>query len=55
MRRYAIGGTTALGEHAARILLAARALGRVNRITPEQIDVLERMRGMSSHGQKSGY
>jgi L-fuculose-phosphate aldolase len=42
-------------EHAARILLAARALGRVSRLTREQIDVLERMRGMSSHGQNSGY
>ena len=38
-------------EHAARILLAARALGRVTRLTPEQIDALERMRGTSSYGQ----
>lgn len=37
-------------EHAARILLAARTLGRVNRLTQEQIDVLERMRGTSSYG-----
>ena len=43
-------------EHGARILLAARALGRVNRLTREQIDVLERMRGTSSHGQiDNGY
>jgi len=42
-------------EHTARILLAARALGRVSRLTREQIDVLERMRGMPSHGQNSGY
>jgi len=42
-------------ERTARILLAARALGRVRRLTREQIDVLERMRGMSSHGQNSGY
>ena len=41
-------------EHAARILLAARALGRVSRLTREQIDALERMRGTSSHGQ-NGY
>jgi L-fuculose-phosphate aldolase len=38
-------------EHGARILLAARALGRVNHLTPAQIDVLERMRGNSSHVQ----
>lgn len=38
-------------EHGARILLAARALGRVNRLTRAQIDVLDRMRGNSSHGQ----
>jgi L-fuculose-phosphate aldolase len=38
-------------EHAARILLAARALGRVNRLTREQTDALERMRGISSYGQ----
>lgn len=41
-------------EHGARILVAARALGRVNRLTREQIDVLERMRGNPSHGQ-NGY
>jgi hypothetical protein len=38
-------------EHAARILLAARALGRRNRLSQEQIAALERMRGRSSHGQ----
>lgn len=38
-------------EHAARILLAARALGRVTRLTREQIDALERKRGTSSYGQ----
>ena len=37
-------------EHGARILLAARALGRVNQLTRDQIDVLERMRGNPSHG-----
>jgi L-fuculose-phosphate aldolase len=43
-------------EHAARILLAARALGRVSRLTREQIDALERMRGPSFHGQNDlGY
>jgi L-fuculose-phosphate aldolase len=41
-------------EHGARILLAARALGRVGRLTREQLDALERMRGTSSHG-KHGY
>ena len=38
-------------EHGARILLAARVLGRVNQLTRDQIDVLERMRGTPSHGQ----
>lgn len=38
-------------EHGARILLAARGLGRVNRLTPEQIDALQRLRGSSRHGQ----
>jgi L-fuculose-phosphate aldolase len=43
-------------EHGARILLTARALGRVNQLTREQIDVLERMRGNPSHGQNDhGY
>jgi L-fuculose-phosphate aldolase len=38
-------------EHAARILLAARLLGRVSRLTREQLDALQQMRGMSAHGQ----
>ncbi|HEU4681405.1 MAG TPA: class II aldolase/adducin family protein [Gemmatimonadales bacterium] len=42
-------------EHGARILFAARALGGVNRLTRDQIDVLERMRGNPSHGQNDGY
>ncbi len=41
-------------EHGARILLAARSLGQVNRLTREQTDVLLRRRGSSRHGQ-SGY
>ena len=36
-------------EHGARILLAARALGGMKHLTRDQIDVLERMRGNSSH------
>jgi ribulose-5-phosphate 4-epimerase/fuculose-1-phosphate aldolase len=58
---YATTGTPALGnaaepyrERQVALLLAnhggARA-GRVSRLTREQIDALERMRGMSSHGQ----
>ncbi|MDQ3224827.1 MAG: class II aldolase/adducin family protein [Gemmatimonadota bacterium] len=43
-------------EHGARILLAARALGGVKHLTRDQIDVLERMRGTSSHGENDhGY
>jgi L-fuculose-phosphate aldolase len=42
-------------EHGAQILLAARALGRVNRLTREQIDVLERMRGNPTYGKYDGY
>jgi L-fuculose-phosphate aldolase len=43
-------------EHGARILLAARALGGVNHLTRDQMDVLERMRGNPSHGQNDdGY
>ena len=43
-------------EHAARILLAARSLGRVSRLTPEQMHDLERLRGKSRHGQRDpGY
>ena len=38
-------------EHAARILLAARTLGRVTTLTPEQMHDLERLRGLSRHGQ----
>jgi len=43
-------------EHGARILLACPALGRVNQLTRDQIDVLERRRGNPSHGQNDhGY
>jgi L-fuculose-phosphate aldolase len=38
-------------EHAARILLAARSLGQVIRLTPEQMHDLERLRGKLRHGQ----
>ena len=38
-------------EHAARILLAARSLGRVITLTPDQMHDLERLRGISRHGQ----
>ena len=38
-------------EHGARILLAARSLGPVTRLTREQIDALHRLRGSSRHGQ----
>lgn len=38
-------------EHAARILLAARSLGRVTTLTPEQMHDLERLRGISRHGE----
>ena len=38
-------------EHGARILLAARSLGQVVRLTREQIDALQRLRGSSRHGQ----
>jgi L-fuculose-phosphate aldolase len=38
-------------EHAARILLAARSLGRVTRLTPDQMHDLERQRGNPRHGQ----
>jgi L-fuculose-phosphate aldolase len=38
-------------EHGARILLAARGLGRAVRLTREQIDALQRLRGSSRHGQ----
>lgn len=42
-------------EHGARILLAARALGPVNRLTREQIDALQRLRGTTPHGHIPGY
>lgn len=43
-------------EHGARILLAARTLGRVNRLTRDQIAALQQMRGTSYHGQSDlGY
>jgi hypothetical protein len=32
-----------------------RSLKIVNRLTPEPTDVSERMRGLFSHGQNSGY
>lgn len=38
-------------EHAARILLAARAAGRVNRLTTEQVQALERPKGMPVHDE----
>lgn len=38
-------------EHAARILLAARSLGRVTKLTPDQMHDLERLRGTSRHGE----
>ena len=41
-------------EHGARILLAARSLGRVVRLTREQVDALQRLRGSSPHGQTDG-
>jgi L-fuculose-phosphate aldolase len=37
-------------EHAARILLAARGLGAVTRLTPEQIHALELVRGKPRDG-----
>jgi L-fuculose-phosphate aldolase len=37
-------------EHAARILFAARALGRVTRLTSEQIHALEHLRGKPRDG-----
>ncbi len=38
-------------EHAARILLAARSLGGVTTLTPDQMHDLERLRGNTRHGQ----
>ncbi len=37
-------------EHSARILLAARALGRMTRLTPEQISALDQRRGTPRDG-----
>jgi L-fuculose-phosphate aldolase len=42
-------------EHGARILLAARTLGTVTRLSREQIDALQRLRGIARHGQLPGY
>lgn len=43
-------------EHAARILLAARSLGRVTRLTPDQMHDLLQLRGTARHGQRDlGY
>lgn len=36
-------------EHAAKILLTARLLGRVGRLTPEQVHALARPRGKPGH------
>ncbi|HEY7682409.1 MAG TPA: class II aldolase/adducin family protein [Gemmatimonadales bacterium] len=38
-------------EHVARILLAARAVGRVIHLTPAQVDMLTRPRGLRGHEQ----
>lgn len=37
-------------EHSAKILLAARLLGRMTRLSPDQMDVLERLRGKPRDG-----
>jgi L-fuculose-phosphate aldolase len=37
-------------EHAARILAAARCLGPITRLTPDQMTDLERLRGKPRHG-----
>jgi L-fuculose-phosphate aldolase len=42
-------------EQGARILLAARTLGTITRLTREQIDALQRLRGTARHGQLPGY
>jgi L-fuculose-phosphate aldolase len=39
-------------EHAAKILLSTRAVGRVNRLTREQLDELAARRRMLSHGSR---
>jgi L-fuculose-phosphate aldolase len=41
-------------EHAAKILLSARAVGRVNRLTREQLDELAARRRMLPHGSTQG-
>lgn len=38
-------------EHAARILLAARAAGRVGRLSPAQVHELAQVRGLPPYGQ----
>jgi L-fuculose-phosphate aldolase len=37
-------------EHSARILLAARALGQITRLTPEQVSALDQRRGTPRDG-----
>jgi L-fuculose-phosphate aldolase len=37
-------------EHSARILFAARALGRITRLTPEQVSALDQRRGTPRDG-----
>jgi len=37
-------------EHSARILLVARVLGRTTRLSPDQIDALDRLRGKPRDG-----
>ena len=37
-------------EHAARILLAARAVGPIHPLTPENVAALDRLRGVPRHG-----
>ena len=37
-------------EHSARILLAARALGQITRLTPEQVRALDQRRGTPRNG-----
>jgi hypothetical protein len=36
-------------EHAAKILLAARLVGRVTPLTPDQVHALARLRGKPGH------
>ncbi len=42
-------------EHAARIILTARLLGRVNPLTPEQLQALEMLRDAASRGGASTF